>query len=43
MNLLHILLALPLSAGQTPDYDQALVPRDWQFPRDHGQHGGFKT
>jgi len=41
------LLALVPSAGQafsaTDDYLRALAPREWSFPRDHGQHPGFKT
>jgi predicted secreted hydrolase len=24
-------------------YHQALSPREWSFPRDHGRHDGFKT
>ncbi len=34
-----LLLALPLLAA---DYQQALAPRDWHFPRDHGRHDGFR-
>src|SRR3954462_4323309 len=24
-------------------FRQALTPRDWSFPKDHGRHDGFKT
>ncbi|HWE94489.1 MAG TPA: lipocalin-like domain-containing protein, partial [Tepidisphaeraceae bacterium] len=27
----------------TPGFSQAMGPREWAFPRDHGRHGGFKT
>jgi len=26
-----------------PAFAQALAPREWTFPRDHGRHDGFKT
>src|SRR4051812_50154438 len=26
-----------------PVFNQALTPREWSFPRDHGRHDGFKT
>jgi predicted secreted hydrolase len=26
-----------------PQFAQALAPREWTFPRDHGRHDGFKT
>jgi predicted secreted hydrolase len=26
-----------------PQFNQALQPREWSFPRDHGRHDGFKT
>jgi predicted secreted hydrolase len=26
-----------------PTFAQALAPREWSFPRDHGRHDGFKT
>jgi predicted secreted hydrolase len=25
------------------DFQRALHPREWSFPRDHGRHGGFRT
>jgi predicted secreted hydrolase len=39
-----LLLLLPL-VGAAPDegFTQALHPREWAFPRDHGRHDGFKT
>ncbi len=50
--VLAILLVFPASfvSGQTsatapaaPEYKQALAPRAWSFPRDHGRHDGYKT
>ena len=34
-----------LAAAPTtqPTFAQALAPREWSFPRDHGRHDGFKT
>src|SRR3954463_6295392 len=26
-----------------PQFAQALAPREWSFPKDHGRHDGFKT
>lgn len=34
--------AAPAST-QPSDFSQALGPRDWSFPRDHGRHEGFRT
>ena len=34
-----LLLMLPLLGA---DYQQAVAPRDWAFPRDHGRHDGFR-
>jgi len=33
-----------LSAGPAaqPEFDRAIAPRGWSFPRDHGRHDGFK-
>jgi predicted secreted hydrolase len=28
---------------QSSEFAQALHPREWEFPRDHGRHDGFKT
>ena len=44
---LAVLLAcfmLPLSAfgADATGYKQAIGPRDWSFPRDHGRHDGFR-
>jgi len=39
--LLLTLTSLATPAG--PKFDQALHPRTWSFPRDHGRHDGFKT
>ena len=36
-----LLLALPLLFG-ADHFRQALSPRQWSFPRDHGRHDGFK-
>lgn len=36
------LLAPPIHAAE-PDYSQAIAPREFAFPRDHGRHDGFKT
>ena len=45
--LLIVLFALPCrpARGETSStgFDQALGPREWNFPRDHGRHDGFKT
>jgi len=34
-----LLFLLPLLGA---DYQQAIAPRDWSFPRDHGRHDGFR-
>jgi predicted secreted hydrolase len=31
------------ASAESPVYRQALGPRDWSFPSDHGRHNGFKT
>jgi predicted secreted hydrolase len=36
-------LLAPTTRAATPDYLQALAPREWSFPKDHGRHDGFKT
>ena len=33
---------LPADEPAQP-FRQAIGPRDWAFPRDHGRHDGFKT
>jgi predicted secreted hydrolase len=49
MKLITLILALTsLSTFATapttqPLFAQALAPREWIFPRDHGRHDGFKT
>jgi predicted secreted hydrolase len=40
--LLVTLLATTTPAAE-PTFHQALHPREWSFPRDHGRHDGFKT
>ncbi|MDB5319402.1 MAG: secreted hydrolase-like protein [Phycisphaerales bacterium] len=40
------LLSLPAFAQSPttqPIFAQAIAPREWVFPRDHGRHDGFKT
>lgn len=36
-------LLAPLDHAAEPDYSQAIAPREFAFPRDHGRHDGFKT
>jgi predicted secreted hydrolase len=41
-----VCIAAKLHAGEPttqPLFTQALAPRQWTFPRDHGRHDGFKT
>ncbi len=38
--LLILMCFATLAAGD--DFKQAVLPRDWSFPRDHGRHDGFK-
>jgi predicted secreted hydrolase len=40
---LVVLLPLLISATSDRDFKQALHPRTWSFPLDHGRHDGFKT
>jgi predicted secreted hydrolase len=37
-----LVLASAVRAAE-PDFRQALQPRPWSFPTDHGRHDGFKT
>jgi predicted secreted hydrolase len=40
-----LLVLAALAAGPASQplvFQQALAPRDWKFPRDHGRHDGFK-
>ncbi|HWE03333.1 MAG TPA: lipocalin-like domain-containing protein [Tepidisphaeraceae bacterium] len=30
-------------AEAAPEFSQAVAPREWAFPRDHGRHDSFKT
>jgi predicted secreted hydrolase len=39
---LIFLVAAACLAAAPGDFKQALAPRDWNFPRDHGRHDGFK-
>jgi predicted secreted hydrolase len=39
--LLFLMPAMALSEGPV-QFKQALSPREWSFPRDHGRHDGFK-
>lgn len=32
-----------LADSTPPAFEQATAPREWNFPRDHGRHDGFKT
>ncbi|MDB5355447.1 MAG: hydroxyneurosporene synthase [Phycisphaerales bacterium] len=41
--LVAISTATPATAPAVPEFRQALGPREWAFPRDHGRHDGFKT
>src|SRR5437762_5562885 len=34
---------LAVGAAKEPVFEQAVGPREWSFPRDHGRHDGFKT
>jgi predicted secreted hydrolase len=36
-------LFFPLSARAADDWQQAVGPRTWQFPRDHGSHPEYRT
>jgi predicted secreted hydrolase len=39
-----VLLSLLLPAAAAPEeWRQAMVPREWQFPRDHGAHPAYRT
>jgi predicted secreted hydrolase len=40
--LLLALLCCLCSAASPEAFKQALAPRDWSFPKDHGRHDGFK-
>jgi predicted secreted hydrolase len=31
-----------IAAGPSDDFKQAISPRAWSFPKDHGRHDGFK-
>lgn len=35
--------AVSTAASASNQFKQALAPRDWSFPLDHGRHDGFKT
>jgi predicted secreted hydrolase len=35
--------AVPATAPDDGGFLQAIGPRDWSFPRDHGRHDGFRT
>ena len=41
--LLLICLLTSVAIAATPDYRQAIAPREWSFPTDHGRHDAFKT
>jgi predicted secreted hydrolase len=41
-SLVVIALIALLGASDAPVFQQALHPRGWSFPRDHGRHDGFK-
>jgi predicted secreted hydrolase len=43
MPLMGTTLAAAPEPATQPAYLQALAPRTWSFPRDHGRHDGFKT
>ncbi len=34
--------AIP-ATSPSPEFLRALAPREWNFPRDHGRHDGYKT
>lgn len=36
-------LLTPSGHAAEPEYAQAIAPREFAFPRDHGRHDGFKT
>jgi predicted secreted hydrolase len=38
-----LLFAVSAPATAQSDFAQAIKPRDWQFPRDHGQHPEYQT
>jgi predicted secreted hydrolase len=40
--LLTFIIALCSLAAGPGDFQQAVTPRQWDFPRDHGRHDGFK-
>jgi predicted secreted hydrolase len=41
---LAVAIGLPGRTVRAEDhFAQALVPREWSFPRDHGRHDGFRT
>jgi len=40
---LFLLCATLGAAGVDDGFQQALKPREWSFPRDHGRHDGFRT
>lgn len=37
------LAAAGMLSGSAEGYERALAPRDFEFPRDHGAHPGFRT
>jgi predicted secreted hydrolase len=41
--VLCAMIACPCQVRAADDFAQALEPRTWEFPRDHGQHAGFRT
>src|SRR5215212_3191998 len=49
MKLIFLILAaaslstFAAAPATQPIFAQALAPREWTFPRDHGRHDGFKT
>jgi predicted secreted hydrolase len=40
---LFLLIAILFSPLLASEYREAIGPRDWSFPADHGRHEGFKT
>jgi predicted secreted hydrolase len=38
-----LIIASCTALGDADQFSQALHPRAWSFPRDHGRHDGFKT
>ena len=37
-----VLLLVMACVGAAPAFQEAIAPRAWSFPRDHGRHDGFK-